>query len=255
MQIFSFSDAQMRGAMPPHPSTPDLRVGFQLCVIPATAGLGHTCDYVFLRAGDLQPTFVTGRPEWWACLRGGVRILAGDRELALLGGGDVHTPAPAHPVEMQAVLDSILVRAVPRADGAAGVVDFVEIAPGEPDWAQQLQARGLMWAVCHRGALCLQWRPSRPGAEVHTAYLQPGMAFAPDSHDDFCIDALMPGAGLLCCTRMAVAQAETPTRLHVPGGEPPMAPVSDVSDASDASDASIVGADVSAPLMLTEAAA
>jgi len=208
MQIFSFFDAQLRGAMPPLPDSPDLGIGLQLCVIPATAGLGHACDHVFLRAGDMQCGFMPPRPEWWACLRGGLRVLSDGRELAALAGGDVFTPQPGQPVTLQAVLDSVLVRAVPHADGHPGVPGFIAIEPGEPDWAQLLHAHGTMWAACYRGTLCLQWRAMRGPSEVSAAYLQPGMAFAPDHDDDYCIDAMVPGAGLLCCAQSPLVEAE-----------------------------------------------
>lgn len=206
MQIFSSFDAQLRGATPPVPDSPELNVGLQLCVIPATAGLGHGCDHVFLRAGDMQSGIVSARPGWWACLRGGLRVLAAGQELAALAGGDVFMPQPGQPVTLQAVLDSVLVHAVPQpgSEDRPGTPSFVVIEPGEPDWAQRLRAHGTVWGACYRGTLCLQWRTTRGAAGVRTVYLQPGMAFAPGRYDDYCLDAMVPDAGLLCCARSPV---------------------------------------------------
>lgn len=208
MQIFSFFDAGLCGATPPLPDFPDLSVGLQLCVIPATAGLGHACHHVFLRAGDMQSGIVSAPAEWWGCLRGGLRVLSAGQELAALAGGDVFTPQSGQPVMLQAVLDSVLVRTVPQAGSRPGTPSFVVIEPGEPDWAQRLHAHDTIWATCYRGTLCLQWRATRGTAGVRTVYLQPGMAFAPERYDDYCIDAMVPGAGLLCCARSPVGEAE-----------------------------------------------
>ena len=151
------------------------------------------------------------QPEWWACLPGGVRVLDGESERAALAGGDIHTLERGGTVEVQAVVDSVVVRAIPH-DGrrGAGSAEFIAIDAGEAEWAQQLQARGLAWAACHRGVLCLQWRASARREEVQTTYLQPGMAFAPEPGDDYCIDAMLSGAGLLCCMQSAPASTIEP---------------------------------------------
>ncbi|MBV8272932.1 MAG: hypothetical protein JO067_11745 [Cupriavidus sp.] len=211
MRIFTFFDACLRGDSPRHQPATTPGIAHCLCVIPATAGFGHRCEYVHLCAGDRHPAATSDQPEWWACMQGGLLVVDSETELAVLASGDVHTPEAGRAVEVQAVVDSVLVRAVPEAGaGSAGTAEFVAIDAGEADWAQQLHARGLNWAVCHHGALSLQWRASVRPDEVRTTYLQPGMAFAPEPGDDYCIDAILSGAGLLCCLQPPPASGAVP---------------------------------------------
>ncbi|WP_423196554.1 MULTISPECIES: hypothetical protein [unclassified Cupriavidus] len=212
MQIFSLFDAQMHGATAspdttfltpsvPPAFTSGLRIGFQLRIIPASASLGNTCDYVFLRAGETQPAFSmnSGRTEWWACLRGGLCIREAGREVALLGGGDVFEPAPGRGLELQALLESVLVRVVADLAAPCGPGECALIDVGEGDWARHQHAQSVRWAVCYRGTLKLQWRPERDDSQAHIAYMHPGTAFAPDPRDVFTLEALLPAGGLLCC--------------------------------------------------------
>lgn len=209
MQIFSSSDARVRSAAPCGKSTTTPGIDHRLCVIPATAGLGHTSGYVYLSAAARSPVATPEHVQWWACLQGGVRVLDGDEEFAMLASGDVLVP-PERPLALQAAIDSVLVRAValPQTDDKAEdhaadtvAAEFIALEPGEPDWAQRFHARGLLWAVCHHGTLCLQWRDKRRSGKPRMLYVRPGMAFAPAPGDDYCIDAMMPGTGLLCCMR------------------------------------------------------
>jgi len=214
MRIFTFFDAHLRGDSPRLQTATMPGIGHCLCVIPAAAGFGHRCDYVRLCAGDRHPATISNQPEWWACMQGGVLVMDGETELAVLACGDVHTPEAGRAVEVQAVVDSVLVRTSPEigADSAdsAGMAEFVAMNAGEAEWAQQLHARGLTWAVCHHGALCLQWRASQQPDAVHTVHLHPGMAFAPESGDDYCIDAMLSGAGLLCCMQPPPSSSAVP---------------------------------------------
>ncbi|WP_444633709.1 hypothetical protein [Cupriavidus oxalaticus] len=205
MQIFTLFEAQMRAFHPGHHAVADLTIGFQSRLLSATAGLGETCDYVFLRAGEAQPEFVAQRPEWWACLRGGMRLSAPGRGSLLAGGGELVAPATGVPMQIRATVDTILVRAVAQdvaagpvwlpagarrgtlgkvgaddADGMAGASpdgsalqspsgmqpEFIQLDDSGGDWAQRLRARGLRWALCYRGAAGLYWHgPEAPAAD------------------------------------------------------------------------------------------
>ena len=46
MRIFTFFDAHLRGDSPRLQTATMPGIGHCLCVIPATAGVGHRCDYV-----------------------------------------------------------------------------------------------------------------------------------------------------------------------------------------------------------------
>lgn len=217
MQIFSLFAATMRGAGLSKPCSSDLLIGFQARLIPWSAGLGSICDYVFLRAGEVQPMFVPESAERWACLRGGVRVGASGSGAMLLSGGDIFSPCPGQPVAVQALLDTMLIRMVPqRAPAAAAWPDgvpaqpeiveddgpyaaFVALHAGDTGWGRRLGAEGVRWGVCHVGTLRLQWWPAQDGGALQEAYLQPGSAYAPDPGEHYCIDALLPTAGLLCC--------------------------------------------------------
>lgn len=224
MQLFTLLDARTRGELPRRSSVFSSHASCHLCVIPATAGLGHVCDYVQLGAGECLPLSAPDHAGWWACLEGGVRVLDGEAECAVLASGDVLASDADSPSHLQAMVGSVLVCTMSSRSGdAAGSGEFVALEPGEADWAQRFQARGLVWAACHHGNLCLQWRNGGSAAEIHTTYLQPGMAFAPEPGDDYCIDAMVPGSGLLCCLRPArtvialaptARAAQDPPRLY-----------------------------------------
>lgn len=207
MQFFTFFDARVHRDLPGAMATADTRVVSPICVIPATAGLGLACHHAVLPAAQRYPLALAQQasPQWWACLDGGVRVIADGREVALLTGGDIFVPQPGLHMEMETVLDSVLVSTVAQSLNApsrgAGFGEFAALGPDEADWGERLHACGLVWAACHHGALCLQWRNKDHPAELHTDYLPPGTAFAPSPGDDYCIDALSPATGLLCCTR------------------------------------------------------
>lgn len=221
MQIFSLFSATMRSAAPAQPCSTDLLIGFQTRLIPWSAGVGSVCDYVFLRAGEVQPLFVPESAERWACLNGGIRVGASEAGAMLLSGGDIFSPCPGQPVTVQALLDTVLIRMVPERAPAAAVgsdgkpaqleiveeegpyAAFVALHAGDTGWARRLGAEGLRWAVCHAGTLRLQWWPAQDAGALHEAYLQPGSAYAPDPGEHYCIDALLPAAGLLCCAHQA----------------------------------------------------
>ncbi|MEM5429155.1 hypothetical protein [Cupriavidus oxalaticus] len=239
MQIFTLFDAQMRAFHSGHHAVADLTIGFQSRLLSATAGLGETCDYVFLRAGEVQPEFVAQRPEWWACLRGGLRMSAPRRGSLLTGGGELFAPATGVPIQVRATVDTILVRTVAQDAAAAPVLlpagahrctlgevgaddpegmagaspggvaalpspsgmrpEFVQLDDAGGDWAQRLRARGLRWALCYRGAAGLYWHGPEVPAAGVAAFLQPGALYAPDANETCRLDVLMPGTALLCC--------------------------------------------------------
>ncbi|AQV93400.1 hypothetical protein BJN34_05770 [Cupriavidus necator] len=249
MQIFTLFEARMRALHADRHAPSDFIPGFQTRVLAAAAGLGSTCDYVFLCAGEIQPEFSANCHEWWGCLRGGLRLSSPGRGCLLLGGGELFAPAPGVPMQVRATVDTILVRAVPQdlpdasrpvalpaggwhcalggiaavgADGPEGMEglhvlpadvllaqgrqaeqgmrpEFIQLDPSDDDWAQRLQARGLRWALCYRGAIGLHWHGAlaRPGGDM--AFLQPGTLYAPERHESCRLDVLLPGTGLLCC--------------------------------------------------------
>ncbi|MDQ0140282.1 hypothetical protein [Cupriavidus necator] len=128
MQIFTLFEARMRAVDAERRAPADFVPGFQSRVLAATAGLGCTCDYIFLRAGERQPEFSADCHEWWGCLRGGLRLSSPGRGSLLLGGGELFAPAPGVPMQVQAVADTIVVRAVPH--GPAGASRPVALPAG-----------------------------------------------------------------------------------------------------------------------------
>ncbi|WP_354685310.1 hypothetical protein [Cupriavidus necator] len=235
MQIFTLFEARMRALHAGRRTSADLTLGFQSRVLPASAGVGDTCDYVFLCAGETQHAFAADRHEWWGCLRGGLRLSAPGHDSLLMGGGELFAPAPGVTMQVRAMVDSILVRAVPqqhddaacgvslpagarhcalgsiaavgaeeavgtgRAEGACLQPEFIQLDQRIDDWAQRLQARGLRWALCYRGAVGLHWHDARARAGVDVAFLQPGAIYAPDPDESCRLDVVLPGTGLLCC--------------------------------------------------------
>lgn len=241
MQIFTLFEARMRALHSGRHTPADLTLGFQSRVLAASAGLGDTCDYVFLCAGETQSAFVADRNEWWGCLRGGLRLSAPGHDCLLMGGGELFAPARGMRMQVRAMVDTILVRAVPQQqDDAAPAVslpegarccalgsiaaigteeaggepgqdtggpgygaqpEFIQLDPSVDDWSRRLQARGLRWALCYRGAIGLHWHEAHAHAGVDVAFLQPGAIYAPDPHESCRLDVLLPGTGLLCCFR------------------------------------------------------
>lgn len=249
MQIFTLFDARMRAIDADRQAPSDFLPGFQPRVLAAAAGLGCTCDYIFLCAGERQPEFSADCHEWWGCLRGGLRLSSPGRGSLLVGGGELFAPAPRVPMQVQAVADTILVRAVPQgpaeasrpvampagawqcglgaiapvgagadADGVAAPhapadalaaddwqaqpgmrPEFVQLDGSMDDWGRHLQARGLRWALCYRGALALHWHGALVRSGGDMAFLQPGALYAPDAHESCRLDVLVSGTGLLCC--------------------------------------------------------
>lgn len=127
MQIFTLFEARMRALHSGRHTPADLTLGFQSRVLAASAGLGDTCDYVILCAGETQDAFVADRNEWWGCLRGGLRLSAPGHDCLLMGGGELFAPARGMPMQVRAMADTILVRAVPQQqDDAAPVVSLPE---------------------------------------------------------------------------------------------------------------------------------
>ncbi len=244
MQIYSLFDAPMRSFSSGRAVSADLHIGFQSSLLPAGAGPGSICDYVFLQAGQSQRVFMARRGEWWACLRGGIRIASAGHDAVLIGCADMFAPMPGLPMQLHVALDSILVRVVPddsAADGDASAFedtllqgdvshgalgrvatmrndssDDLEFARGGT-WAgpgvragfaqwpagQCLQAGSVRWALCHRGALCLRWWQD---GEIYLNFMQPGTLFVPGSHESYCLEALLPATGMLCCSGVARAE-------------------------------------------------
>lgn len=249
MQIFTLFEARMRALHADRHAPSDFIPGFQPRLLAAAAGLGSTCDYVFLCAGETQAEFAADCHEWWGCLRGGLRLSSPGRGCLLVGGGELFAPAPGVPMQVRAMVDTILVRAVPLdpadasrpvalpaggwhcalggiaavgADGPGGMEgihmlsaaalqaegqrpeqgmrpEFIQLDQADDDWAQRLQARGLRWALCYRGAVGLHWHGAQVRAGGDMAFLQPGTLYAPDPHESCRLDVLLPGTGLLCC--------------------------------------------------------
>ncbi|SOY56436.1 hypothetical protein [Cupriavidus taiwanensis] len=249
MQIFTLFEARMRAIDADRCAPSDFLPGFQPRLLAAAAGLGCTCDYIFLCAGERQPEFSADCHEWWGCLRGGLRLYSPGRGSLLVGGGELFAPAPGVPMQVQAVADTILVRTVPQgpaeascpvampagawqcalgalapvgagadADGMAGphvlagLPDadgwqaqqgmrpaFVQLDGSVDDWGRHLEARGLLWALCYRGAIALHWHGALVRSGGDMAFLQPGALYAPDAHESCRLDVLVPGTGLLCC--------------------------------------------------------
>ncbi|MEN7531320.1 MULTISPECIES: hypothetical protein [unclassified Cupriavidus] len=166
------------------------------------------------------------RPQWLACMQGGVRVLDGGLELAVLTSGDVFVPEPGRSLVLHTVVDSVIGRTIAlkrriAEEDVSGRGEFLAIEPGEPNWAQHFDAVGLCWAACHHGALSLQWRdPTMPDG-LATILLQAGMSFAPAPGEEYCIDALLPGTGLLCCHR---GSAASPARARARQVRPMSAP-------------------------------
>jgi len=206
MQIFTTAEARPGVGISPRKPEAGFGIDSHLCVIPATADLGSSAGRVRLRAAARHPVPANGDSHWWACLEGGVQVFDGSAECAMLASGDVFAPPAGPELTFQAVVDSVLVRVADIASHHGGPAlpssgEFIALEPGQPDWARRFAARGLIWAACHHGVLCLQWREARDPDALHAAWLRPGMAFAPASDDDYCIDAIDTGAGLLCCLR------------------------------------------------------
>lgn len=238
MRIFSLFDAQMRGEVLIGGSDSQLRVGLQVRVVPESAGLGSSGDYIFLPQGAMQSGVVAARAEWWACLCGTIKLTPAGGDPVLLAAGGVYALRQAERLQLAALQDTVLIRAILdpgavglvgagitrsydafaagqaqrwRAASGAGRSDalapglarvnaaFVALAEGEREWAVRLRAGGLNWAACHEGTLCLQWHSPWPQVERQVVYLQPGMVFAPDPDETYRIDALHRVASLLCC--------------------------------------------------------
>ncbi|ODV43140.1 hypothetical protein AWV79_19890 [Cupriavidus sp. UYMMa02A] len=238
MQIYSLFDAPMRAFSHDRAASADLHIGLHSRLLPPCAGPGSTCDYVFLQGGQTQQVFVARRGEWWACLRGGIRVAAPDHEPVLIGSADMFAPTPGLPMQVHAVLDSILVRIAPDdipwhvdarpyedtllqgellrcslgcvaaigdgagpaleiADGATRPVPRMQAGFAQLQAGECLLAGGLSWALCHRGAFCLRWSQ---GGESYLNFVQPGTLFAPDPHESYSLEVLLPGTGLLYCS-------------------------------------------------------
>ncbi|AOY99241.1 hypothetical protein BKK81_08190 [Cupriavidus sp. USMAHM13] len=98
-------------------------------------------------------------------------------------------------------LDAATLRA--GGDGVPGRhAALAAVRRDEQGWAEALARHGLRWAVCYRGVLRLRWWSLAAGSEdaapVQEAYLQPGMAYAPDAGERYRLEALSEPAGLLC---------------------------------------------------------
>ncbi|WER44851.1 hypothetical protein CupriaWKF_10955 [Cupriavidus sp. WKF15] len=238
MQIYSLFDAPMRSFRRGRAASADLHIGFHFRLLPACAGPGSTCDYVFLQAGQSQRDFMARRGEWWACLRGGIRIAAPGRDAVTIGCADMLAPMPGMPMQVQSALDSILVRVVPddssAYDGAMSFEDTLlqgelsrnalgcvatlrDVVSGEQEFAGSgmKPAPGMRagFAQLPEGE-CLQIRGLRwalchrgalgvrswTGGETYLNFAQPGTLFVPDPHESYSLEALLPATGLLFCS-------------------------------------------------------
>lgn len=238
MQIYSLFDAPMRSVSRDRAASADLHIGTHSRLLPACAGPGNTCDFVFLPAGQSQRAFAATRGEWWACLRGGIHIAAPGHGAVLIGCADMFAPMPGMPMRVRAVLDSILVRVVPDnssgygdatpfedtllqgelscsalgcvatmrddvSDELALVYGGTRPAPVMRAGFAQLPAGECVQVGGLRWALChcgvLCLRWSQ-GGEKHLKFIQTGTLFVPDPHELYSLEALLPATGLLFCS-------------------------------------------------------
>ncbi|MDF3832751.1 hypothetical protein P3W85_07305, partial [Cupriavidus basilensis] len=122
MRIFSLFDAQMRGEILAGGDASDLRLGLQVRVVPEAAGLGSSGDYIFLPQGAMQSGIVTARAEWWACLRGTIKLTPCGGDAALLSPGGIHALRQGERLHLAALQDSVLIRVIldPETVGLVG---------------------------------------------------------------------------------------------------------------------------------------
>jgi hypothetical protein len=244
MQIYSLFDAPMRVFSRSRAASADLHIGFHSRLLPACSGPGSTCDYVFLQAGQSQHAFMARRGEWWACLRGGIRIAAPGHDALLIGGAEMFAPVPELPMQVRAVLDSVLVRVVPDDSSAHGdatsfedtllqgelscgtlgcVATLRDDIGGELDFVRggTQPTQGMRAGFAHlpageclqvgglRWALChrgvLCVRWSQ-GGETYLNFMQPGTLFVPDPGESCSLEAWLPATGLLYCSGAARAE-------------------------------------------------
>lgn len=203
MQIFTLFEARMRALHAGRHARSDFIPGFQSRLLAASAGLGSTCDYIFLCAGEAQAEFAARRHEWWGCLRGGLRLWSPGRGSLLIGGGELFAPAPGVPMQVQAMVDTILVRAVPQ--GPADASRPVALPAG--GWHCAL---GGLAAVGANGPEGLEGMHVLPADEVQAEGWQPEQGMRPEfiqldqSADDWAQRLRARGLRWALCYRGAI---------------------------------------------------
>ncbi|CAG9173399.1 hypothetical protein CURE108131_24270 [Cupriavidus respiraculi] len=199
------------------PPEEQLDIGIRHRLVPASAGLGSTGDYIHLKAGETQPLIVAGHAQWWTCLRGLLEIVQEGEPPSRIGQGYTFAARRGERFGVTAVEETVLVRmtlveGAPNAAagarqgpaqkegierGAPAGAAFAKLAPGDDAWPARLRAHGMRWAVCCTGAARLQWGGRAKGRR-RVACLQPGMAFAPGARQAYTIEPLDPTTGMLC---------------------------------------------------------
>lgn len=195
-----------------------LDIGIRHLLVPASAGLGSTGDYIFLAPGETQPLIVARQPQWWTCLRGLLEITQEDAAPSRIAQGYTFAADRGERFGVTALEETVVVRmaiddgaATPDAAvrrrrspprdgierGAPGGAAFAALTAGDVEWPARLRAHGLRWAVCCTGAARLQWGGRAKGRK-RVACLQPGMAFAPGARQAYSIEPLEPTTGMLC---------------------------------------------------------
>jgi hypothetical protein len=195
-----------------------LDIGMRYQLVPASAGLGSTGDYIFLAQGDTQPLVVARQPQWWTCLRGSIEVTQEGVPPSRIAQGYTFAARRGERFGLTALEETVVVRMaldedVAKGDGGArrresapqGGVErgapagaaFAALTAGDDAWPARLRAHGMRWAVCCVGAARLQWGGRSQGRR-RIACIEPGMAFAPGARQAYSIEPLEATTGMLC---------------------------------------------------------
>ncbi len=253
MQLFNAFDAQLRGDIRVRDRHTDLQIGVDIPVLPVDAELGSTGYYTFLQTGELQASYVTDTPQWWACLSGAI-------ELSWTGGsfvlqkGSVFAPVPGTCYSLIVHHDTTLIRAelqdidgplstrtityfdamtsghlvdwtggfnlgnssrfLSRQDGLGSTATFTSVRKSDdPGWAAKLNYRHIEWCACFQGVLRVAWT-ERESGQTQVAFVQPGMVYAPGVGEDHEISAYQSVVGLVCCFKPSLEDLAVTHRLN-----------------------------------------
>jgi hypothetical protein len=195
-----------------------LDIGIRHQLVPASAGLGSTGDYIHLSRGDTQPLVVARQPQWWTCVRGLLEITQEGRPPSRIAQGYTFAARRGERFGLTALEETVVVRmaldedaahadagtrrgkSAPQGEadrGAPAGAAFAALTAGDDAWPARLRAHGMRWAVCCVGAARLQWGGRAQGRK-RVACLEPGMAFAPGARQAYSIEPLEPTTGMLC---------------------------------------------------------